>query len=350
MADVVSSTNPLDDGAPNGPAHLRIAVVIPCYRVRHSILQVLADIPVSVERVYVVDDACPEGSGDLVAAECRDPRVLVLRHARNLGVGGAVVSGYRAALTDGFDVVVKIDGDGQMDPAALPQIVGPITRGQADYTKGNRFYDLAEIGRMPGVRIFGNAVLSFMNKVSSGYWDVFDPTNGYTAIHTRVLAKLPLHKISQRYFFESDMLFRLNVSRAVVVDVPMDARYGAETSNLRIRNVLFDFSYRHVRNATKRVFYNYFLRDMALASIELLLGSLLLGIGSALGLWFWVESARTGVTTSAGSVMLVALQVIVGLQLILGFLAYDIASVPRRPQHQLLPSPDEGNSAATGGR
>jgi hypothetical protein len=189
---------------------------------------------------------------------------------------------------------------------------------------------------MPGLRIFGNAALSFMTKISSGYWDIFDPTNGYTAIHAKVVAKLPLAKISKRYFFETDMLFRLNTLRAVVADVPMDARYGNEISSMRIWRILLDFFTKHVRNTFKRIFYNYFLRDLSLASVELVLGSLFIGVGSFMGLWFWVESARTGVTASAGSVMLVALQVIVGIQLILGFLAYDIASVPRRTLHQLL--------------
>lgn len=321
----------------------RIAVVIPCFRVRDHILGVIAQVPPHVQHIHVVDDACPDQSGRHVQAQCNDPRVIVHFNARNLGVGGAVIAGYAAALAEGVDVVVKMDGDGQMDPAALPQLVGPILRGQADYTKGNRFYDLAQIGRMPRLRILGNAVLSFLTKISSGYWDVFDPTNGYTAIHGRVLARLPLRKISQRYFFETDMLFRLNIVRAVVADVPMEARYGTETSNLRITRVLFDFGFKHVRNTFKRIFYNYFLRDLSLASIELVFGSLLITVGTVMGLWFWGQSAQTGVTTSAGSVMLVALQIIVGLQLILGFLAYDIATVPRTPQHPLLAPSQDGD-------
>lgn len=314
----------------------RIAVVVPCHRVRAHILGVIEDVPAMVWRIYVVDDACPEQSGRYVESECRDPRVRVLFNEVNLGVGGAVMAGYRAAAADGADVVVKMDGDGQMAGAALPQLVGPILRGDADYTKGNRFYDLAQIGRMPKLRIFGNAMLSFMTKISSGYWDVFDPTNGYTAIHAKVVAKLPLKKISRRYFFETDMLFRLNIVRAVVVDVPMDARYGAETSNLRISKILFDFLFKHVRNTFKRVFYNYFLRDLSLASIELAFGALFVAVGSLMGLTFWAESFRTGVPTGAGSVMLSALQIIVGIQLLLGFLAYDIAAVPRRAVHPLL--------------
>lgn len=321
----------------------RVAVVVPCYRVHDSILEVIAGVPAIVQRIYVVDDACPDGSGKFVEERCTDPRVVVLFNPRNLGVGGAVMAGYREAILDGYDVLVKMDGDGQMDPAALPQLVNPILRGEADYTKGNRFYDLEQIGRMPRTRILGNAVLSFLTKISSGYWDVFDPTNGYTAIHARVAAKLPLEKISRRYFFETDMLFRLNIIRAVVADVPMHARYGAETSNLRITRVLFDFGFKHVRNTFKRVFYNYFLRDLSLASVELVFGSLLITVGTIMGLWFWVQSARTGMTASAGSVMLVALQIIVGLQLVLGFLAHDIATVPRRPQHPLLAPSQNGS-------
>ena len=314
----------------------RVAVVIPCYRVREHVIGVIESLPVAVASIYVVDDACPENTGDWVDARCSDPRVKVIRHPANLGVGGAVMSGYRQAIADGADIVVKMDGDGQMSAAALPELIGPILRSEADYTKGNRFYDLAQISRMPRTRIAGNAVLSFMTKISSGYWDIFDPTNGFTAIHARVAEKLPLAKISRRYFFETDMLFRLNIARAVVVDVPMDARYGAETSNLRISRVVFDFSFKHLRNTVKRVFYNYFLRDMSLASLELVAGLLFVVIGTVMGAGFWIESARSGVTASAGSVMLVALQVIVGIQLILGFLAYDIASTPRRVLHRLL--------------
>ena len=317
-----------------------IAVVVPCFRVTGSILEVIASIPDSVASIHVVDDACPEGSGRYVQAHCTDSRVAVHFNSVNLGVGGAVMAGYRAALGAGADIVVKMDGDGQMDPLALPQLVAPILAGHADYAKGNRFYDLAQIGRMPRLRIVGNAMLSFLTKISSGYWDLFDPTNGYTAIHARVLARLPLGKISRRYFFETDMLFRLNIMRAVVADVPMDAKYGTETSNLRISRILFDFAAKHVRNTFKRVFYNYFLRDLSLASVELAIGTLFVAVGTVMGLWFWGQSASTGVTASAGSVMLVALQVIVGLQLLLGFLAYDIASVPRRPQFPLLPDND----------
>ncbi|HZV64622.1 MAG TPA: glycosyltransferase family 2 protein, partial [Telluria sp.] len=187
-----------------------IAVVIPSYRVTRQVLDVIAGIGPEVSRIYVVDDQCPDSSGTLVRGACADPRVTVLQHAKNLGVGAAVMTGYRAAIADGATIIVKLDGDGQMDARLIPNFVAPILAGEADYTKGNRFYDLEQIHAMPPMRLFGNALLSLLTKLSSGYWDLFDPTNGYTAIHADAARHLPFDKISQRYFFETDMLFRLN--------------------------------------------------------------------------------------------------------------------------------------------
>jgi dolichol-phosphate mannosyltransferase len=310
-----------------------LAVVIPCYRARSHVLEVLASIPANVASIHVVDDACPDDTGNHVRANCRDPRVRVHFNERNLGVGGAVLRGYEEALAQDAEIIVKIDGDGQMDPALLPLFVEPILRGEADYTKGNRFFDLTSIGQMPPLRIFGNAVLSFMAKLSTGYWDIFDPTNGYTAIHADVARRLPTQKISQRYFFESDLLFRLNTLRAVVMDVPMDAQYGEEVSNLKVSRVIGDFLFKHIRNFLKRIFYNFFLRDLSIASFELIVGCALMFGGALYGIGNWIRSAQTGTETTAGTVMLAALPLIIGLQFLLGFLNYDIASVPRRPIH-----------------
>jgi len=311
----------------------KIAVVIPSFRVRDHILGVIAGIGPEVWRIYVVDDCCPEGSGNLVEERCREDRVRVVRNAQNLGVGGAVMAGYRAAMDDGAEVIVKIDGDGQMDASLLPRFVAPILAGEADYTKGNRFFDLAGVLVMPRLRMVGNAALSLVAKLSTGYWDLFDPTNGYTAIHAEVARQLPFDRISQGYFFETDMLFRLNIQRAVVVDVPMDAHYANEVSNLKISSIVGEFFFKHVRNCAKRIFYNYYLRDLSVASLELPLGLVLMGLGSAFGIYSWMHNAKMGATASAGTVMLSALPILMGLQLLLAFLSYDISSVPRRPRH-----------------
>lgn len=315
---------------------IRIAVVIPCYRVTNHILGVIASIGPEVWRIYVIDDKCPDEAGNFVAANNRDLRVVILRHEINQGVGGAVMTGYREAIADGAEIIVKLDGDGQMDASLIPNFIEPILAGEADYTKGNRFFDLEKIRAMPKVRLFGNAVLSFMTKFSSGYWDLFDPTNGYTAIHADVARHLPFRKISSRYFFETDILFRLNILRAVVVDIPIDAKYGDEVSNLSISKIMGEFLIKHIRNFMKRIFYNYYLRDLSLASIELPLGLGLLLAGTSFGAYHWLASAREGVASPAGTVMLAALPILMGLQLVLAFLGYDIASVPRRIRHKSL--------------
>lgn len=319
---------------PANPSHGAVAVVIPSYKVTRHILGVIAGIGPEVARIYVVDDKCPDGSGAFVRDNCRDPRVVVIEHAQNQGVGGAVMTGYRAAIRDGAAVIVKVDGDGQMDGSLIPHFIAPILAGEADYTKGNRFFNLERIGSMPPMRLFGNAVLSLLTKLSSGYWDLFDPTNGYTAIHADAARFLPFDKISRRYFFETDMLFRLNTLGAVVADVPMDAVYGDEVSNLKISRIVTEFAAKHVRNFVKRLFYNYYLRNMSLASIELPLGIAMLLFGSIFGITHWIDASRHGMATPAGTVMVAALPVIMGVQLILAFLAYDIASVPRRPLHK----------------
>lgn len=309
----------------------RIAVVVPCFRVRKHVLDVLARIGPEVHRVYVVDDCCPEESGRLVDEQCRDPRVRVLRHERNRGVGGAVVTGYRAALEDGADVIAKIDGDGQMDPALVPEFVAPILAGEADYTKGNRFHTLHGVRAMPPVRLFGNAALSFLTKVSSGYWTVFDPTNGYTAVHASALRSFELGTLAERYFFESDLLIKLGAVRAVVLDVPMESRYADEVSGLSVRRILGQFLWRHLYSTVRRVVYSYFVRDFNLASLNLLAGVPLLLFGLTFGILTWAESLRTGTPATTGTVMLSVLPIVLGVQLCLFFASYDVANEPRRP-------------------
>ena len=172
----------------------KISVVIPSYRVASQILDVLKSIGPEVDAIYFVDDACPQGTANLVREKCEDPRVIVLSHEVNLGVGGAMITGYRRAIADGAEIVVKLDGDGQMDPANIGRLTRPIHDELADYTKGNRFFDPEYVVSMPKLRLFGNAVLSLFAKLSTGYWDLFDPNNGFTAISVRVLYQTAMSK------------------------------------------------------------------------------------------------------------------------------------------------------------
>jgi glycosyltransferase involved in cell wall biosynthesis len=314
----------------------RIAVVIPAYRVRAQILAVLSRIGPEVDAIYVVDDACPEESGALVESSCHDPRVRVIKRSENGGVGAAVKTGWSAALADGCDIMVKIDGDGQMDPRLLPAFVAPITAGRADYTKGNRFFDPENVRRMPRIRLLGNAVLSFMSKTSSGYWHIFDPTNGYTAITATAVRLMPLDKLADRYFFESDVLFRLGVMRAVVKDIPMVAVYHDEPSSLSVRKIIGPFLLGHLRAFLKRVIYNHYLRSFSVASVELLLALPLILFGLTYGISTWIGASAQGLSATSGQVMIAALPILVGVQLLLAFLQYDIASTPDEPLSPML--------------
>jgi glycosyltransferase involved in cell wall biosynthesis len=313
-----------------------IAVVIPCYRVRKQILGVLSAIGPECDSIYVIDDGCPEQSGAVVEAECHDPRVRVIHHDRNQGVGAATLTGYRAAIEDGADVIVRLDGDGQMDPALIPRLVQPIIDGEADYTKGNRFFDLEGIRSMPKIRLVGNSLLSFATKLSSGYWDSFDPNNGFTAIHAAVIRQIPMEKLSRGWFFESDILFRLGIMRAVVRDVPMRARYGDESSSLVVRRVIGEFALKHLLNTAKRILYNYYIRNFNIASIEIVLGLILVVGGTWFGAAQWAAGNEAGVPSTSGPVMLAALPVLIGVQFVLAFLNYDLQNIPNHVIHKRL--------------
>ena len=329
--------------AANETTKTRIAVVIPCYCVKTKILDVLSRIPSDVAHIICVDDACPEKSADVIESKFHDERLELIRHATNLGVGGAVVSGYQRALALNADVIVKVDGDGQMDPTSISHFVTPIVTNQADYCKGNRFFLLRNLKSMPTSRLIGNAALSFFSKFSSGYWRVFDPTNGFTAIHRDVLKMIPLEKLHQRYFFESDMLYQLGLLRAVVQDIPQRAVYADEKSSLRVSSSIPLFLTLHCRNFLQRIFFNYFLRDFHLASIEWLLGPTLLLFGLIFGAMTWQENVASNVETPIGTVMLATLSVILGLQLTLSAIGFDIDNQPKIPIHSHLGEDDNSH-------
>lgn len=322
---------------PDTPTSRAIAVVIPCYRSGELALDVIRRVGPEVGWIFVVDDCCPIQTGQTVSKHSTDPRVSVLFHSENQGVGGAVITGYVAAMETGASVVVKIDGDGQMAPERIPQLCSPILSGQADYVKGNRFHIAGGVAAMPPLRLVGNVALSFITKASSGYWQLFDPTNGYTAIHTRVLAELDTEKIAKRYFFESDMLFRLNLLRAVVSEMPMKAAYDGEPSSLSPMKVIAPFLKGNTRNFFKRVLYRYFVSDFSLASLELLCAIPLLAFGILYGAEHLLSNRISGGMASAGTVMASALPIILGFQLLLSWLNYDVSTQPTQALHPQLP-------------
>jgi dolichol-phosphate mannosyltransferase len=317
---------------------VRVAAIIPCYRVRAQAAEVVAGALEQVDHAFVVDDCCPEHTGDLIEAEFAPERVTVLRHKKNRGVGGATITGYKAALGAGYDIFVKIDGDGQMDLDYLPALIRPVASGDADYAKGTRFYGKRYLEHMPMVRLLGNSMLSMLNKISSGYWNLMDPTNGYTALSRTAARDIEWWKVARGYFFESDLLFRLNISRAVVQDVPIPARYGHENSSLSVYRAIPRFLLGHMKNFVKRYFYNYLLRDFSVGTVHSFLGASLFLFGVCFGAYAWVQSHQSGQDASVGTVMLATLPIILGFQLLLAALSFDIGNVPSKPLQRILPA------------
>ncbi len=312
------------------PGSDQIAVVIPCFKVKGQISEVVQGIPDFVRFIILVNDCCPEDSLKEYQHSLSD-RITVVDLPENRGVGGATMAGYQKALELGAKVVVKMDGDGQMDSAHLHRFVIPLLERKADYTKGNRFYEFYFLRQMPAIRIFGNSVLSFFAKLSSGYWFIMDPNNGYTAISSVALSRLPMNRIANRYFFESDLLVHLSLIRAVVKEVPIPAHYGNETSNLSITNTVMTFPLRHFQRFFTRVFYNYFLRNFNYGSLCLVVGVLLSAFGTTFGLYHWILSVTSGQLATSGTVMLSAMPILVGLNLLLSFCNYDIENQPKEP-------------------
>jgi glycosyltransferase involved in cell wall biosynthesis len=315
----------------NSPKVSRTLVVIPAFRVSGQILDVVRESLVFVDHVLVVDDACPEQSGLLVLSEFEEnPRVNVIFNLENLGVGGAMKAGYLWGLEQDFVVFVKVDGDGQMDPALIPDLIYPIQQDSADFSKGNRFNSPRLVHQMPKLRLVGNGFLSLFSKISSGYWSVNDPTNGFIAISRSALERLEVERLSNSYFFESDLLFRLSIIKGRITEFPMTAKYGEEKSNLKISRVVFTFPFLHLKNFLKRIVYNYYVREWSIGSIELPLGIGLAVWGVYFGLGSFGAAQSQGLGVTAGQAVATAIGIILGFQLLLSFVSHDIQAEPRK--------------------
>lgn len=307
----------------------RIAVVIPAYRVAGQIESVIRGIPSFVGTILVVEDASPDDTAATVL-RVADPRVTLLRHTENRGVGGAMATGFAEAVRRRVDIAVKMDGDDQMDPAELERLLAPLLDGKADMAKGNRYFSLSSLTAMPLIRIAGNAGLTFLVKLASGYWNLFDPANGYVAIRVSMLERLDLARLPRRYFFESGLLIELGIQHAVIRDVAIPARYGDEQSSLSVSRTLLGFPPRLVWGFGRRVFWRYFVHDFSALSVFLLLGVPLTLFGAVFGAVLW-WSYHDREYTPAGLVMLAAMPIILGFQMLVQAIVLDIQSVPRVP-------------------
>ena len=308
-----------------------ITVVIPCYNVARHIKDVIRNIPDSISYIIAVND-CSKDDTECILLNLanENKKIIYIRHEVNQGVGGAMITGYKRSMELNADITIKMDGDGQMDAAYIPALVKPLVDDKADFVKGNRFRELKALQAMPLSRRIGNLGLSFIIKAASGYWNVFDPTNGFTAIKNETLKSMNFNKIHKRYYFETSMLIELYYANAVVNDIPMKARYGDEVSGLSRTKTLFQFPPKLFIAFIRRLILKYFLFDFNIASIYTIFGLPLFLFGLYYGITNYIKYSTSHIAAPTGTVVIPTLLIILGFQLLLSAVSYDITNYPRK--------------------
>lgn len=300
-----------------------LCVVIPAYGASGSILNVAAAIPAYVDWIIVVDDASPDNLSDLVAG-LTDARIISLRHEANQGVGGAMKTGFRKALELGADLVAKVDADGQMDPSHLAAFALAAIRHDCDYVKANRFGHINALPAMPRARLWGSMALTFLTKFASGYWNAFDPQNGYVMITRRMLRRLNLSAIDEGYFFENSMLINLNILRARLAEIYIPAHYGNEISSMKLSRIVSTFPAKLLRGFLYRVYHKYVFRSVSPFALLFFLGMALMVWGTIWGGLAWRASAVSGQPATTGTVVLGLLPLLLGFASVLQALVLDV--------------------------
>jgi dolichol-phosphate mannosyltransferase len=305
--------------------NVRYCVILPAYNEGRYLGTVVGRIPDWIDGIIVVDDASTDDTL-AVAQSLPDVRVQIVHLDENQGVGGAMAAGFRVALDAGYDVAIKMDADDQMEVDELPILVRPIELGMAEYVKGNRFRRSGRPAGMPVGRWLGNILLSFFTKVASGYWHVFDPQCGFIAISAPTLRRLKLEGLARDYFFENDMLIRLNVIDARVVDVDTSSLYGDETSHVNIGRVSWSFPPRLARGFIWRFVRRHMMNDFGLIGFLAIVGAAFTMFGLLFGLSGWIESHSTGVPATTGTVMVAVVPLILGVQALLQSVSLEVQS------------------------
>jgi glycosyltransferase involved in cell wall biosynthesis len=305
---------------------LRVAAVVPAYNESLLIGKTITTMPDFVDHVIVIDDLSTDDTARRAEA-VGDLRLTLIRHTVNTGVGGAVLDGHRQALDLGADVSVVMAGDAQMDPAFLPDLLDPIADEGVEFTKANRFYSRSSYAGMPRYRFLGSIVLSFMTKLASGYWHLFDPQNGYTAISRSALERIDLDRIALGYQFENDILIHLNIADVWARDVAVPAVYGAEVSTMRMSRVIPAIGGLLVRGFWRRILLKYVLYSFSPVALFLFAGLGLTAFGAGFGLWAFA-AAMTGTVPTAATVMASAAPLLTGIHFLVNALMLDIQESP----------------------
>ena len=301
----------------------KIGVAIPCYMSGIIAVKVIEDVLNYVDLVVLIDDKCPKSTGNLVEKSIKSEKLKVIYNLNNLGVGGATKKGFKYLLENNCDVIIKLDSDGQMNVADIPAMYVPIVNNICEATKGNRFTSMENIKNIPKIRLFGNICLGFITKLSTGYWDLFDPTNGFIAFNSSILKIIDLTKVDNRFFFETDLLFRCGLKNIRIKNIETECIYNNLYSSLKPLKELPNFFKRHIKLIIKRLLYQYFILDFNPGSIELILSFAFGLISFVLGFLFVYKSSISGIFTSAGNVSLFTISSIISIQLFSNFIYYD---------------------------
>ena len=309
----------------------KIAVVIPFFNASKHITTVVLNIPENINTIIIVNDKSLETlpTEAILNVKKTNTKIVFLDNDINLGVGGATKIGFQYAIANGFDMVIKMDSDNQMDAQFIPDLLRPLLKNKAEMAKGNRFSDRKHLQKMPLIRRFGNLVLSFLTKIASGYWNNFDPTNGYLAIKTNTLKKIDFDKLSNRYFFETSLLAQLYFVNARIKDVPMPPIYANEKSSMQVWKMPMVFVPKLTKIFIKRILKGYFLYDFNIASIYLILGIPMFFFGLIFGIITWIVYYNLNQLTPTGTIMIITLNIILGFQLLLQAIQFDISNAPK---------------------
>ncbi len=257
-----------------------ISVVVPAYNEELLIEQTLESIPDYIDKIYAVDDGSYDDTYNIIKkTSIKDNRIIPLKHEINKGVGAAIITGYKKSVDDNVDVAVVMAGDYQMDQTQIPKLIEPIIEGNADYTKGNRLTNNTDMKGMSIFRRFGNELLSILTKISSGYYDIMDPQNGYAAISRQALTTIELDEIYPKYGYCNDILVKLNVFDLRVKDVPIPARYGSEKSKIKYGRYIMNVSWLLFGNFLYRLKMKYIYQDLSLIPFLFIFGALLMPLG-----------------------------------------------------------------------
>ena len=312
---------------------MKVGCIIPCYRGGQRTLELLDELLNTslVDLIIVVDDQCPLQTGryiqDAYLKRYQD-KIIVIFSSENLGVGGATKRGLELISDHDIDIAVKLDADGQMNIHLIPDLIKPIITGEADAVKGNRFTSLDNVVAMPKIRILGNLGLSFLNKLSTGYWELFDPTNGFIAFKASALKRVRLDKTDDRYFFESDLLFQCSLAQITFAQLPMSSIYGDEVSSLRPMREINRFAGKHLINFLKRLVYQYFILDFNAGSLDLLGGLLGLIVTTIFTTKIFLSGVLDKRFATAGESSLFTILSIITIQMFIAFLYYDSTQQP----------------------